>query len=387
LPTFFYGLFAKPIYDIKWMAIFIAQVAFFTQPICYVNMATKSHQHAAVSLFSVNFFYGAILAAITVLNWFGADRWWLGALNLYLPQSMWLIPGILLTCFTLKFARRWIWLPVLCVFWVAGPIMGFCWPLHLPPDRPGSMYIRVMTCNAKNGKRDITALINDILCYEPNVVLLQDAEHILNGPLGSFFREWNVRSFGQYVLASKFPISESQIRSISIPGENYSLLRCELRMGGAVITVYNVHLETPREGLNAFRPVKRQPSYLPQAVQMFENNVEARLIQARTLSEYISKEQGPVIVAGDLNSPDASLACAMLRNAGLHDAFAESGKGYGYTYGHFLLEHRLPWMHFPWMRIDHIMTSSHFQSRRCWAGTEKASEHRPVIADLILKRI
>jgi endonuclease/exonuclease/phosphatase family metal-dependent hydrolase len=243
-----------------------------------------------------------------------------------------------------------------------------------------------MTCNAKYGKRDITALTNDILWNNPNVVLLQDAEHSLDGPLGNFFREWNVRSFGQYVIASKLPLSEVQIRTISFPGENHYCLRCELLMGTAVITVYNVHLETPRQGLNAFRAVKGKPSYLPQAVQRFENNVESRLIQARTLSDYINKDQGPVIVAGDLNSPDASLACAMLRNAGLHDAFAEGGKGYGYTYGHFLLQHRLPWLHFPWMRIDHMMTSSHFLSSSCWTGTAKASEHQPVIADLILMR-
>lgn len=349
-------------------------------------MTTKSHHNAAVWLISLSCFYGAILAAITVLNWFGADRWWFGALNLYLPQAMWLIPGILLTCFSLKCARRWIWFPLLCVLWVAGPIMGFRWSLHPPPDLPGSVSVRVMTCNAKYGKRDIAPLINDIMLYGPDVVLLQDAERSLDGPLGTFFRDWHVRSFGQYVIASKFPLSEAHTRSISFPGENHSCLRCELRIGAAVITVYNVHLETPREGLNAFRAVKRRPSYFPQAVQRFQNNVEARLIQARTLSEYISTEQGPVIVAGDLNSPDASLACAMLRNAGLHDAFAESGKGYGYTYGHFLLQHRLSWLHVPWMRIDHIMMSSHFQSRRCRVGTEKASDHRPVIADLILKK-
>lgn len=347
-------------------------------------MKTKSHQHATILLLSLTIFYGAILAAITVLNWFGADRWWFGALNLYLPQAIWLIPGIFLTCFSLKFARRWILLPVLCVLWVSGPIMGFCWPLHSLPDLPESVAIRVMTCNAKYGKRDIAPLTNDIMWYKPNVVILQDADRSLDGPLANFFREWNVRSFGQYVIASNLPLSEARIRTISFPGENHSCLRCELLIGAAVITMYNVHLETPREGLNAFRAVKLRPSYLSQAVQLFENNVESRLIQARTLSEYISKEQGPVIVAGDLNSPDTSLACSMLRHAGLHDAFAEGGKGYGYTYGHFLLQHRLPWLHFPWMRIDHIMTSTHFQSLRCWVGTAKASEHRPVIADLIL---
>jgi endonuclease/exonuclease/phosphatase family metal-dependent hydrolase len=48
------------------------------------------------------------------------------------------------------------------------------------------------------------------------------------------------------------------------------------------------------------------------------------------------------------------------------------------------LKHRMPTFNVSWMRIDHIMMSSHFQSRDCWTGTGEASDHRPVIADLVL---
>jgi endonuclease/exonuclease/phosphatase family metal-dependent hydrolase len=37
------------------------------------------------------------------------------------------------------------------------------------------------------------------------------------------------------------------------------------------------------------------------------------------------------------------------------------------------------------MRIDHIMTSAGIRAWRCWVGTRKASDHRPVIADLALE--
>jgi endonuclease/exonuclease/phosphatase family metal-dependent hydrolase len=144
-------------------------------------------------------------------------------------------------------------------------------------------------------------------------------------------------------------------------------------------------LETPRESLNAFRTARYRPWYLPQAIIRLQNNVEDRLTQANSILDYVRQEHGPVIVAGDLNSPDSSLVCATLREAGLHDAFAEGGRGYGYTYGHFLLRHRLPWFRLSWMRIDHLMVSPQLKARRCWTGTGKASDHRPVIADLILK--
>jgi endonuclease/exonuclease/phosphatase (EEP) superfamily protein YafD len=36
------------------------------------------------------------------------------------------------------------------------------------------------------------------------------------------------------------------------------------------------------------------------------------------------------------------------------------------------------------MRIDHIMASGQLIPWHCWVGTGRASDHRPVIADLSL---
>jgi endonuclease/exonuclease/phosphatase family metal-dependent hydrolase len=37
------------------------------------------------------------------------------------------------------------------------------------------------------------------------------------------------------------------------------------------------------------------------------------------------------------------------------------------------------------MRLDHIMASPQLRVCRCWVGNGWASDHRPVIADLILE--
>ena len=336
-------------------------------------------------LLLLTFSYGAILAAVSALNHFGADRWWFGALNLYLPQAVWVVPAVLLMLFSLMVARDWIWMPGLCALWVLGPVMGFCWSLHAPPEPTGTLSVRIMTCNAKYGHHDVAALTGDIARYGPDVVLLQDAGGSLNSPLGDYFGKWDVRSFGQYVIASRLPLSGAEVRWISLPGEKQPCLRCLLHIGAAAITIYNVHFQSPREGLNAFRTARKRPWYLPEAIQQLGNNAEARLAQARAIRDFVRQEQGPVIVAGDLNSPDTSQVCVTLRDAGLHDAFSEGGKGYGYTYGHFLLQHRLPWLQLSWMRIDHIMMSAQLQSWRCLTGSGNVSDHRPVIADLVLK--
>lgn len=350
-------------------------------------MEKKYRTKAPAWLLFLLFAYAAFLAALTVVNSLGADRWWLGAFNLYLPQVIWAIPGILLFFLTVRRARFWFWLPLLCVFWVFGPVMGLAWHLPLKPATVSGELLRVMTCNAKyglHGKSGERELIDDIRRNTPDLILLQDAVGASSGLLGAYLEKWNVRSMGQYLVASRFPLDELQVLRLSPRGD--ICVRTRLKVAGTVITLYNVHLESPRHGLNALRVVRKKPWYLPGAVQQLENNVEERFIQAVALRDYLRQEKGPVIVAGDLNSPDSSRVCAALREIGLYDAFARSGSGYGYTYGHFLLRRRLPGADFSWMRIDHIMVSDRFKPQASWTGTGRASDHRPVFADLVLEK-
>ena len=208
----------------------------------------------------------------------------------------------------------------------------------------------------------------------------------MQGPLGTHFLGWNICSSGQFVIASRWPLEKAEELSISLPNQQTYFLRTVLQFGSTPITLYDVHLLTPRDGLKAMRVARRQPGRFPEAVEDLQNNVDHRLLQARALADYVRQEAGPVVLAGDLNSPDGSLACRMLRNADLHDAFVEGGRGYGYTYGHNLLRGRLSWLpSLSWMRIDHIMLSPRLRTLRCWTGNGEASDHRPVVADLLVK--
>lgn len=330
-----------------------------------------------------------MLAGLTLMNRLGPERWWFAAFNLYLPQIVWLIPGLFLSLISLLIARRWLWLPLLCVAWAAGPLMGFCWPLGKAHERAEGVPLRVMTWNVKyatHGTPAHQALRQDISTRNPDIALFQDAGGMLKGPLKTFFRQWNIHSQGQFVIASRYPLVGVEALPINLPWGTQSCMRYRLRINSTIVTLYNIHFESPRAGLSAVSSARKRPRHLPLAIQRLEQNVAIRLAQGRSVREFIHQERGPVIIAGDLNSPDASLVCAGLREVGLHDAFNEAGRGYGYTYGHLLLLQRIPWLRASWMRIDHIMMNSRFRSVRCWTGTGDASDHRPVIADLILKR-
>jgi len=87
-----------------------------------------------------------------------------------------------------------------------------------------------------------------------------------------------------------------------------------------------------------------------------------------------------LIVGGDLNAPPASLASRTLTDSGLVDAFAAGGRGYGYTFGHSLRLRR------SFLRLDRILVSRHFAVVAAHVGSATGSDHRPVIADLVLAR-
>ncbi len=351
---------------------------------------TSKTSRAPRWLLMVIILYMAVLAALTLLNRMGPERWWVSAMNLYLPQIFWLVPGMVITPVCLVKARRWLLAPLICMAWVAGPIMGFCWPSQGLRQVPEKARFRIMTWNVKyglHGASGQSSLREEIERTRPDIVLFQDAGRILEGPMGQFFRQWATHSEGQFMVASRFALSGFEVRPISLPWEKSSCLRCQTRIGSATITLYNVHLETPRKGLNAIKSARNRPWYLPNAVQQMEANILTRLMQAHILNNFILRESGQhIIVTGDLNSPDASQVCAGLRDIGLHDAFTEGGRGYGYTYGHFLLLHRIPWLRLSWMRIDHIMVCSQLMAVRAWAGTGEASDHRPVIADIVVRQ-
>jgi len=328
--------------------------------------------------------YALVLLVIAGVNRAGAEHWWLGALNLYLPQALWALPALPLLLLSPLAGRYWPWLPALCLAWVLGPIMGLCWSPRRPPAAGAQPPLRVLTCNAKFGLRDTRALFRDIVRYRPEVVLLQDANGLLASPLGRFFQGWQVRASGQYVIASRHPLSAAELLPGPAADGRPVVLRCQVDLGGTRVTLYNAHFQSPRDSLNAFRtsPDGWHPL---DAIQDLERNAAVRLEQALLLRDRVAAETGPVLLAGDLNSPEPSRVCATLKEAGLTDAFSAGGRGYGYTYGHFLLQRRAPWLHLSWMRLDHIMAGPRLRVLRCWVGTGKASDHRPVIADLELE--
>ena len=51
--------------------------------------------------------YALVLLVIAGVNRAGAEHWWLGALNLYLPQALWALPALPLLLLSPLAGRYW----------------------------------------------------------------------------------------------------------------------------------------------------------------------------------------------------------------------------------------------------------------------------------------
>jgi len=322
----------------------------------------------------LNLVYLVALLVLAITDAAGPEEWGLGSLNLYLPQWLWALPALFLVPATWWLARRWAWAPVIPLLWVLGPGMGLCWHGGWPasPSAPsaGLGRLRVMTYNVKWGGRDGNAIVRDIETFRPDLIQMQDAGGVMDGAIGKELAGWNVRTDGQYLVASRLPLAGLEARDLPFPGSPpYHCVRYLLRVGGADVAVYDVHLLSPRAGLLS---VRRQQT------EGMEGNAEQRLFEADRLADYVRAEPGPALLTGDLNAPVQSLVCRRLFGAGLRDAFSEAGFGYGYTYGAYTR------VGSPFVRIDHVLVSRRWRVRHCWVGSAAGSDHCPVIADLTL---
>ena len=321
-----------------------------------------------------------ILAAV-VLAWgyrHGPEHFWLFSLVEYAPYPVFVLPFLALVAASFLAGRGWVLLALAGLLFVATEIMD----LQVHTGESGSNRIRVLTFNVKDyltrrqafGLADIA---NEIARHDPDIFVLQDARSFQEERIDpafdrAVFGDLQKYTFGQYVIASRFPLRDCRNGWISLPEEPHTYATCVVSIHGRDVDLITTHFMTPRFGLEAmrFNPVR--------GVREWMDNVGDRMTQATLLATDIRGLTRPVIVAGDLNAPVSSLVVRTLLDAGLRDAFSVAGVGYGHTWGHSLR------FRFSFLRIDHILASPAFRVANSYVGNAAGSAHRPVIADLYL---
>jgi len=316
----------------------------------------------------------ANLAGIVVLWFLGsfvAERWWPCAILTYLPQLPFGAPLVLLLALSLWRRNR----PAVIVnalaglFFLLGP-MGF--QLRMPVRTPGSPVLRVMTYNIRGGTRGLSGALRAVRQAQPDVVCLQEAglnseaatrrlEHAIRAGLPGYVG----RRAESVMTLTRLPIVRVQSRRL-LPGRrSRPLLRVTVDFRGRLLTVANVHfvLSTPITHIRTL------------GVRGFvDTATEIRKAQTDALLEAMANETRPHIVCGDLNTPPRGMVYGSLARR-WQDTFAAAGMGFGYTFA----------SRAPLLRIDYVWLSPGLRPVRVLVPPSRASDHRPVVADVVLR--
>jgi vancomycin resistance protein VanJ len=311
----------------------------------------------------------------------GPEYSWIVLANQYAPQIFWGIPSLLLilVAYLVRGKRRWLVatpLPSLAIVFISLMGVKAGAPIFRTNDGDSKSLLRVMTYNIAQGKQS-NELIEVITHEDPDILLVQELDNNFERMIKEKFPKWNVRSDGEFLIATSLPFSSFQRvelpHLIDDPWKRPAYVRAVVRVGKFDVAVYNTHFSTPRPALAAMRA--RESG----AIAQLESNGNTRLYQANVIAQALSKEKVPVLLGGDLNATEPSLACRQIVSAGMRDAFSEAGWGYGYTSGHALR------YGMSFVRIDHVYVSAAWRVRSCYAGDASGSDHRPVIANLELQ--
>ena len=159
---------------------------------------------------------------------------------------------------------------------------------------------------------------------------------------------------GQYGVAilSRFPIISMDHRFYqnTREAERRGFIRGEVRIGGLTVNFVTTHLDYQYE--------------------------DGRLFEAQQLLSALKEVRGPLILVGDFNDIPSGQAYQLMRHQ-FDDAWAESrAKDEGFSYP----------TDKPSKRIDYIFfrAKDRVRTKRAWIVETQASDHVPVVADLVV---
>jgi endonuclease/exonuclease/phosphatase family metal-dependent hydrolase len=329
---------------------------------------------------TISYAYSALLILIFLINQTGPENYILTFANLYSPQIYWAAPVAVLLIAALFVDKPRLPAIIHCslmLIFVATTLMGFQFTGRLLNIKTSqnTNSIRFMTYNI-NGGKNAEALKRIILDENPGVILFQESSPDFLLDFQTSFPAWNIRANDDLMIASVYEISDFE--RVDLPKlsndkwKRPAYLRAVVNDGTSRFAVYNTHLSTPREALNAMRHLEAG------FYEQIKLNIRDREDQSNCLAAAVSKEKLPFILGGDFNAPEKSIMLYPLFKIGLKNTFSERGFGFGYTKGHDIQ------LGISFARIDHIFISDGWRSISSQAGSSLGSDHRPMLADVSL---
>jgi len=327
----------------------------------------------------------ALILLPLVLKWVG-EKNVATALLLYAPPSLWFIPLPFLLWSAFHFGR--LWMAGTMFAGVAASLMLSGWQFHKTSTSEGAV-LRVMTCNrGQQGSQSQQGFKNST---RPDILVLQEAagrsRGLAKSPENAEFT--HSASVGEHTILSRFPVLGSSILPAGAAPRQARAVRFVVNWFGRKISVYSVHLRTPRDALRAQWPGALVYGVLglPGTVwgerrKQYQAFWDGQIADAKMILEAAREDPLPVILAGDFNAPHSGHIRHLLARE-LSDAHEEAGNGCGFTFPGVT---RNPLsLGGPWLRIDYIFFNHEWSALQCVTERDRPSQHRAVMARLVLR--
>ncbi|MCU0794908.1 MAG: endonuclease/exonuclease/phosphatase family protein [Akkermansiaceae bacterium] len=247
--------------------------------------------------------------------------------------------------------------------------LGNSAPLPGPPaPHRGTVPLRVITLNCAQFRFGDPG--PDLAAWQPDIVFIQEADLVRVQQLARqiFGPAAHYRAYALNGIASRFPIT----REVRNPHPEFRFFNhnATLRLpDGRSIELVNIHLSSAATDLSLWRPDCWQTHRLNRQKRRLETAIALGILEDTTDFPGIQ----PVIMAGDFNAPAAD-PIRRQWSGDFEDCFERAGTGWGNTF-----QRRVPIL-----RLDRILVTRHFTPVRCRAVTTRKSDHRFVVADVLL---
>lgn len=334
--------------------------------------ATGSWPHRLVWAATLLFLAGIVVTAVLIQRY--GDLWWPATVLLFAPRWVLALPLVLLVPAVLRLDRALL-LPLLtAALIVPGPVLGWRtgWRGMFQSSEPGRDLV-VVTLNAEGGRGLLAHPLVLLQDWEVDVAAFQECGRPLRDRLEEMPPTWHLHLSPGLCLASRYPIVE--VEQMERPAEDFDggsgwVISYRLDVDGTGLTVTNLHLETPRAGLEDL-----QGGRIRRGIRRLGERTWVREVEMRQARRWVESREGPHVVMGDFNAPPES---RILRThwGDMVNAFSHVGRGIGASRVQGPIR----------ARIDHILLGPEWTVVWSRVEADVGSDHRPVLARIRLER-
>ena len=354
--------------------------------------------------FTLNLIAGANVATVLLMLATGyADRLYppdhplLSVLGLTFP--MFLLLNLLFLLFWIVFKWKRLWIPIVGYLLAYPPISTYL-PLNPRQDIPDGS-IKVVTYNvcSYGGNYKYEDAFERIVDYlgqqQADIVCLQEDVDTWRRYAFLRFEKYfpyndttvvcnTSESLNAVGIHSRYPILRKE--RIMYPSSANGSVAYFLLCGSDTLLVINNHLESSHlttEDRTRYKDLLRgdmdSDTARAESMLLIDKLGEAAVLRANGVDNILrymeEHSQYPTIVCGDFNDTPISYTRHALAQR-LTDCFKQSGRGIGLSYNQKGF----------WVRIDHILCSSHFTPYNCEIDSKiDFSDHYPVVCSLKMK--